>query len=60
MLITRRILAVSVTTSNPATFAVPLVGTRRRRVVLWVLLGAVTAASFAWSVHATSASPTTS
>ncbi|SOC46923.1 Peptidoglycan/LPS O-acetylase OafA/YrhL, contains acyltransferase and SGNH-hydrolase domains [Blastococcus aggregatus] len=40
-------------------FAVPLIGTRRRRVVLWGLLGAVTAASFAWSVHATSASPTT-
>ncbi len=40
-------------------FAVPLMGTRRRRVVLWVLLGAVTAASFAWSVHATVASPAT-
>ncbi|MBN1091662.1 acyltransferase [Blastococcus sp. TML/M2B] len=40
-------------------FAVPLAGAGRRRVVLWVVLGAVTAASFAWSVHATSASPTT-
>ncbi|WP_166518189.1 acyltransferase family protein [Candidatus Blastococcus massiliensis] len=40
-------------------FALPLIGTRRRRVMLWAVLGTVTAASFAWSVHATSASPVT-
>lgn len=40
-------------------FAVPSGGGRRRAASLWLLLGAVTAASFAWSLHATSASPTT-
>ncbi len=42
-----------------AAFALPVVRDRRRAVALGVLLGAVTAASFAWSLHATSASPTT-
>jgi peptidoglycan/LPS O-acetylase OafA/YrhL len=40
-------------------FAIPTVGGRRRAASLWLLLGAVTAASFAWSLHATSTSPTT-
>ncbi len=40
-------------------FAVPLFGARGRRLVLWVVIAAVTAASFAWSVHATAESPVT-
>ncbi|TKJ21521.1 acyltransferase family protein [Blastococcus sp. CCUG 61487] len=49
-------------------FAVPLASGRRhakpprgsaRTTVLWLVLGAVTAASFAWSLHATSTSPAT-
>ncbi len=39
--------------------AVAPVSDRRRTIALFVLLGAVTAASFAWSVHATSTSPVT-
>ena len=34
-------------------------GGRPRTVALWVVLGAVTAASFAWSLHATASSPVT-
>ncbi len=40
-------------------FAVPLFGTRRRGVVLVGVVGTLTAASFAWSVHATTESPVT-
>jgi peptidoglycan/LPS O-acetylase OafA/YrhL len=50
-------------------FAVPVAGGRhhagapgrahRRTVALWVVLGAITAASFAWSLHATGTSPVT-
>jgi peptidoglycan/LPS O-acetylase OafA/YrhL len=50
-------------------FAIPVAGGRhhagapgrvhRRTVALWVVLGAVTAASFAWSLHATGMSPVT-
>ncbi|MBJ7453426.1 MAG: acyltransferase [Blastococcus sp.] len=40
-------------------FALPLLGTRRRGVVLWTVLGTVTAASFVWALHATGASPAT-
>ncbi|MGY1751669.1 acyltransferase family protein [Blastococcus sp. SYSU D01042] len=50
-------------------FAVPLARGRhrpagqgdgaRRTLLLWLVLGAVTAASFAWSLHATAASPAT-
>jgi peptidoglycan/LPS O-acetylase OafA/YrhL len=37
----------------------PAAGDRRRELVLVVFLGTVTAASFAWSLHATSVSPVT-
>lgn len=53
------LLAFAVPVAGGRHRADPLAGDRRRRTILLLLLGTVTAASFAWSLHATGASPAT-
>ncbi|MGY2127585.1 acyltransferase family protein [Blastococcus sp. SYSU DS0617] len=53
------LLAFAVPLAGGRHRADPLAGGRRRALILVLLLGAVTAASFAWSLHATSTSPAT-
>ena len=53
------LLAFAVPAARGRRHRAPAGGEGTRTVALWVLLGTVTAASFAWSVHATSTSPVT-